>query len=428
MKGIVISMKKGKNKFLIIILINLMIFCFIMAGTLPVNAETPDSDGIYTVNVSNDMPMGGSNLSSSATLEKINGIYYLSLTFNTAKLSNPRLSIDGKTVGYQITDTDGDKKTYRYTLSENSLSSVLPFVVDVIPMGTGGINREFNVSVDLNSATRTNGTISYEDERPAEFIPVLTTNAGSEYILKTGTFFTIPSANATLGSERCNVVVDAYFVDGENLKPVTIENNRIFLESAGEYLVIYTASDSSYKTSHGNDTYTEYRVKILSQSEDGAVVKYEDNNGVLPKDAVLQASGIKTGVLFNVVSDKMQTISDNFEVYDINIYSPDGGPVTLFDTVSMYIRLNPKYNENKIEVYYLNDEGMLGKLDCTVYDNYVMFETDRLGTFIVCVPGVAFVMPMWGYAIISVVGFLIISGVITLMIVKRKNGKKRRPI
>ncbi len=73
-------------------------------------------------------------------------------------------------------------------------------------------------------------------------------------------------------------------------------------------------------------------------------------------------------------------------------------------------------------------QGMLGKLDCTVYDNYVMFETDRLGTFIVCVPGVAFVMPMWGYAIISVVGFLIISGVITLMIVKRKNGKKRRPI
>ena len=71
---------------------------------------------------------------------------------------------------------------------------------------------------------------------------------------------------------------------------------------------------------------------------------------------------------------------------------------------------------------------MLGKLDCTVYDNYVMFETDRLGTFIVCVLGVAFVMPMWGYAIISVVGFLIISGVITLMIVKRKNGKKRRPI
>ena len=24
------------------------------------------------------------------------------------------------------------------------------------------------------------------------------------------------------------------------------------------------------------------------------------------------------------------------------------------------------------------------------------FETDRLGTFIVCIPGVAFVMPMWG--------------------------------
>ena len=57
------------------------------------------SDGTYTVSVSNDMPMGKNNISDTALLEKQNGVYYLSLTFNVAKLDDIRLEIDDKTVG-----------------------------------------------------------------------------------------------------------------------------------------------------------------------------------------------------------------------------------------------------------------------------------------------------------------------------------------
>lgn len=50
------------------------------------------------------------------------------------------------------------------------------------------------------------------------------------------------------------------------------------------------------------------------------------------------------------------------------------------------------------------------------------FETDRLGTFIVCILGVAFVMPMWGYAVILAACILVLAAAITaaVVLVRRK--------
>lgn len=50
------------------------------------------------------------------------------------------------------------------------------------------------------------------------------------------------------------------------------------------------------------------------------------------------------------------------------------------------------------------------------------FETDRLGTFIVCIPGVAFVMPMWGDAVILAACVLVLAAAITaaVVLVRRK--------
>ncbi len=157
------------------------------------------SDGTYMVSVSNDMPMGKNNISDTALLEKQNGVYYLSLTFNVAKLDDIRLEIDDKTVGRQITEENGDTATYCYTLSESNISSPLPFVADVVPMGQSGLNSEIKVTVDLSSAEKTSDTVANRGERPAEFVPTLLTNAGGEYVLETGTTFTIPSATAVLG-------------------------------------------------------------------------------------------------------------------------------------------------------------------------------------------------------------------------------------
>ena len=383
--------------------------------------------GTYAVSVSNDMPMGKNNISDAAVLEKQNGIYYLSLTFNVTKLADIRLEIDDKTVGSQLVEENGDTATYCYTLSEESIAAPLPFVADVLPMGQSGLNREINVTVDLSSAEKTSDTIENRGERPAEFVPTLLTNAGSEYLQETGTAFTVPSATAVLGSESCNVAISTYYVNGDELQSVASENNRLSLDKKGEYRIVYRASSPLYKTSDGNDTYMEYIVKIFSGVGVSPLAKFEDINGILPEGVTLQASRIEAGALYNTAAERMKTVSDHYEVFDVNLYDAEGKAIDLSDTVRIGISESSEYVGEEIEIYYLSESGMLGKLTCTELNGYVEFETDRLGVFIVCIPGVAFVMPMWGYAVILVACVLVVAAAITVTVVlvrKRKKAKK----
>ncbi len=386
------------------------------------------SDGTYTVSVSNDMPMGKNNISDTALLEKQNGVYYLSLTFNVAKLDDIRLEIDDKTVGSQIAEEDGDMATYCYTLSEKSISSPLPFVADVVPMGQSGLNSEINVTIDLSSAVKTSNTVENRGERLAEFVPALLTNAGSEYLQETGTTFTVPSATAALGSESCDVIISTYYVNGEELQSVTFENNQLYLEKQGEYRIVYRASSPLYKTSEGNDTYTEYIVKVISDVGVSPLAKFEDINDILPEETTLQASRITSGTLYNTAAERMKTVSDHYEVFDINLYDAVGNTIELSDTVRIGISENSEYVGEEIEVYYLSESGMLGKLTYAELNGYIEFETDRLGTFIVCIPGVAFVMPMWGYAVILVACVLVVAAAVTVTVILVRRKKKAKKV
>lgn len=386
------------------------------------------SDGTYMVSVSNDMPMGKNNISDTALLEKQNGVYYLSLTFNVAKLDDIRLEIDDKTVGRQITEENGDTATYCYTLSESNISSPLPFVADVVPMGQSGLNSEIKVTVDLSSAEKTSDTVANRGERPAEFVPTLLTNAGGEYVLETGTTFTIPSATAVLGGESCEVTFSAYYVSGDELQSVESENNQLYLAKKGEYRIVYRANSPLYKTSAGNDTYTEYIVKVISDTGVSPLAKFEDINDILPEETTLQASRITSGTLYNTAAERMKTVSDHYEVFDVNLYDAGGNTIKLSDTVRIGISENSEYVGEEIEVYYLNESGMLGKLTCAELNGYIEFETDRLGTFIVCIPGVAFVMPMWGYAVILVACVLVVAAAVTVTVILVRRKKKAKKV
>lgn len=61
------------------------------------------------------------------------------------------------------------------------------------------------------------------------------------------------------------------------------------------------------------------------------------------------------------------------------------------------------------------------------YGRYVVTETDKTGTFVVCVPGVAFHMPMWGYVLVLVGAVVIVGGggVTILLIARRKKQKQK---
>ena len=183
-----------------------------------------------------------------------------------------------------------------------------------------------------------------------------------------------------------------------------------------------------YKTSAGNDTYTEYIVKVISDTGVSPLAKFEDIKDILPEETTLQASRITSGTLYNTAAERMKTVSDHYEVFDVNLYDAGGNTIKLSDTVRIGISENSEYVGEEIEVYYLNESGMLGKLTCAELNGYIEFETDRLGTFIVCIPGVAFVMPMWGYAVILVACVLVVAAAVTVTVILVRRKKKAKKV
>ena len=72
----------------------------------------------------------------------------------------------------------------------------------------------------------------------------------------------------------------------------------------------------------------------------------------------------------------------------------------------------------------MDENGCLTKLSASGYGRYVATETDKTGTFIVCIPGVAFRMPMWGYILILVGAVVIVAGVVVTIIAATKRKKQ----
>lgn len=413
--------KNKKYISIVVAAIAFVVFLFSLFGTdltayaaSPVGAE----DGVYSVPVDlSGLAMGADNFSSTATVEKNGDSYYFTFG-HSSSIGNMTLELGEKKVGYTV-KAEGGWTYYTYTLSETTVQSSLSFSAHINAMDR---DVSFSVRLNLSAADRT-GDYSYDGERPAEFVPVLRTDAGSEYQMKQGSVFPVPAATAFLGSEECEVTVRAFYGEEE----VSIADNRFMLEKVGEYRLVYKASSPSYKTSLGNDTYVEYDVMIRSSVEGSTIARFEDSGGVLPEDTAIMPSRITEGAVYSQAAEAMKTIADNFEVFGVKLISSDGSEVEPVGNIALYLQADGTYDRTKAEVYIMDESGNLTKLNSNGYGRYVKVETDKTGTFIICIPGIAFVMPMWGYAVITVACVIVLSaGIAVTVILVRKKKKAQR--
>ena len=376
-------------------------------------------DGTYTVPVNLDLKMGADNFTNPVTVEKQDGKYYMTFGFSSS-IGYLNLNLDGKEVGKTSEKKDG-WTYYTYTLSENNLKSKLSFSAYINAMSR---EMNFTATLNLSSSDKTSDTVRDLGERPAEFVPVISTKAAAEYSLKVGTVFPIPKATAKLGNEDCIVTTSAYCGD----EAVDISNGKLVLGKVGTYKLVYKAINAQYKTSSGNDSFAEYVVIIRSVTGENDIVKFRDTNNVLPEKAGIVAGKLAVGSeIYEKAASAMKKIADNFEVYSAEFLSEDGEVITLNGKVELLFRADDYFDRTKAEVYYMDENGSLTKLSASGYGRYVITETDKTGTFVVCVPGVAFHMPMWGYLLI-IVGTVVIvggGGVAILLIARRKKQKQK---
>ena len=132
---------------------SLGIFSF---GGVKASADDIIADGKYGVKVANDMPMGKSNISEDAILEKNGNLCYLTLTFKRTAIDNPVLKIDGKNAGQVVAADDGKYLSVTYTLSQTNAFKPITMTVLIVPMKT---TKSVTVTVDKSSAVKTGGAL-----------------------------------------------------------------------------------------------------------------------------------------------------------------------------------------------------------------------------------------------------------------------------
>ena len=414
-------MVKFKKIFAVSIAVFALILCGLLQSVFIAYAASEQvisgGDGTYTVPVNLDLKMGADNFTNPVTVEKSGGKYYMTFGFSSS-IGYLNMNLDGKEVGKKSEKKDG-WTYYTYTLSENNLKSKLSFSAYINAMSR---EMNFTATLNLSSSDKISETVRDLGERPAEFVPVISTKAAAEYFLKAGTVFPIPEATANLGGENSPVVITAVFGNDS----VDVSGGKLALGNVGEYKIIYKATNSQYKTSLGNDSFSEYVVTVHSITGDNDIVKFRDSNNVLPEKAGIIAGKVTDGSAnYEKAASAMKKIADNFEVYSAEFLSEDGEVITLSDKVELLFRADDYFDRTKAEVYYMDDNGSLTKLSASGYGRYVVAETDKTGTFIVCIPGVAFHMPMWGYALILGGSVVIPAGVVVTIIVVAKRKKKR---
>ena len=419
------KVRKFKIMVFAAMFICLITLAALMGGGLTAYAESPvsSSDGTYSVPVNlSGLAMGADNFSSSATVEKSGENYYMTFG-HSSSISDMVLESGNLQTGYTVR-TENGWTYYTYTMSAERLQSSLSFSAYINAMSR---DVSFTITLNLSDGTRTGDYVDV-GERPAEYVPVIQTTAGREYEASRGSVFPIPSATATLGNENLDVSISAYYVQSGEQTEVPVTNNSITLENVGEYHVVYRAESATYKTNLGNNTYTEYDVAITSVAGGSTLAKFEDANGVLAEGTSLLASRITAGSsVYTTAADKMASIADNFEVFGVSLVGTDGTQVTPGGNITLYLQANMTYDRNEIVVYHMAEDGALNELSADGYGRYVKFDTDRTGTFIVCIPGVAFVMPMWGYAVILVACVLVVAAAVTVTVIlvrRRKKAKK----
>lgn len=422
-------MVKKRNKLIALfaaMFMCLIMFAALMGGGLTAYAESPvqGSDGVYSVPVNLDgLAMGADNFSSSATVEKSGENYYMTFG-HSSSISDMALESGNMQTGYTVR-TENGWTYYTYTMSAERLQSSLSFSAYINAMSR---DVSFTITLSLANGMRTGDYIDV-GERPAEYVPVIQTTAGNSYEASRGSVFPIPSATATLGNENLDVSISAYYMQGGEQTEVPITNNSIMLDNVGEYHVVYRAESSTYLTNLGNPTYTEYDVAITSVAGGSTLAKFEDANGVLAEGTSLLASRITAGSsIFATAADKMASIADNFEVFGVSLVGTDGTQVTPNGNITLYLQANMTYDRNEVAVYHMAEDGTLTEISADGYGRYVRFDTSETGTFIVCIPGVAFVMPMWGYAVILVACVLVVTAAVTVTVILVRRKKKAKKL
>ena len=406
-------MKKIINKLKLVFIV---LIIFVLSFCLKIYAENIDylDDGIYktTFSITDTSSMGKTMISKyfdeDVLIEKSNGMYYLSLTLNdSSQINNLIARIDKKLIGYEET-IDNNKIIYTYTLNEVSIKNKININAYVYQMER---EVEFSIIANINDLSYVSG-ITNLSERPAEFIPEFRLESIGDIEVPLNTTYEIDAVSAYILDEECDVSISAYYND----ELISLDNNVIELSNLGKYKILYKATSDKYKTSFNNNTFSYLSFNINVVLGELSILKINNESNIIAKY-------VEQGSLYDEIYEIMKNKSNHYEI--ISAYKYDGNKIyELDETKEIFIRCNDSYNKNNIKIYQYDNN--LNELNYENYGRYLKINSNKLGIFIISVPGVPFVMPMWGYILIIIIALILLIGLIVLTIILMIRHKKKK--
>ena len=173
-------------------------------------------------------------------------------------------------------------------------------------------------------------------------------------------------------------------IDGSEYAPDTGIATFTELPEKIDYVISLLGYDATMDvtltniTVEGGDEPTSPEDNTLTDTDSGIEVEYPSDKSDYYEDVTLVVETVGDDSEASiVVSGKF----GDFIIYDINLVDADGVAVQPDGTVKVRIPVPEDWNAADIAVYHVSEDGIMTKLDTTVSDGYITFETDHFSLY-----------------------------------------------
>ena len=124
------------------------------------------------------------------------------------------------------------------------------------------------------------------------------------------------------------------------------------------------------------------KIEPVIKTDTTTNIKLDTTSDVVPSGTVLKAEKVTAGNNYNVVVKALGSDVAKFEMFDISL-SNNNTKIQPNGKVKVSIPVPAGFNTSKIAVYYVAEDGTKTKIDATVKDGYIVFETDHFSNYVV---------------------------------------------
>ena len=120
----------------------------------------------------------------------------------------------------------------------------------------------------------------------------------------------------------------------------------------------------------------------ITETDKTSNIKLETTTAVVPENTKLVAEKVTNGDNYNTVVEVLGNDVSKFELFDISLVN-NNAKIQPNGKVKVSIPVPAGYDTSKIVVYYVAEDGTKTKIDATIENGYIVFETDHFSNYVV---------------------------------------------